>query len=377
MDSNAGYYDVGIVGGGLAGLATAIQLAKAGYSVVLFEKETYPFHKVCGEYISLESKDFLLSLGLPLEDMAAPMIDTLLLSAPNGKYLQQKLPLGGFGISRFSLDATLAGIARKEGVQVEDGTKVQDIIYAEDNLYIVTDNVNIECKICCGTFGKRSNIDVKWKRKFVQQRSRSLNNLVAVKYHAVLAHPRDTIALHIFKDGYCGISPLENGETCICYLTGSNNLKKSGNNIKKMEETILYKNKLIEQAFLASRFTYDQPLTISQISFEKKEQVENHVLLIGDAAGMITPLCGNGMSMALLGSKIAVAVMLNFLKEKIDRTSMESLYIQKWRQQFSRRLTAGRMIQSAFGNKWAANALVGTLRYFPSVVNSIVRQTHG
>ncbi|MBC7511814.1 MAG: FAD-dependent oxidoreductase, partial [Ferruginibacter sp.] len=48
-------YDITIIGGGLAGLALAIQLVKKGYSVALFEKEQYPFHKVCGEYISLES----------------------------------------------------------------------------------------------------------------------------------------------------------------------------------------------------------------------------------------------------------------------------------------------------------------------------------
>ncbi|HZG25248.1 MAG TPA: FAD-dependent oxidoreductase, partial [Chitinophagaceae bacterium] len=48
-----GSYDVAIVGGGLAGLSLSIQMAKQGYSTILFEKEQYPFHRVCGEYISL------------------------------------------------------------------------------------------------------------------------------------------------------------------------------------------------------------------------------------------------------------------------------------------------------------------------------------
>ena len=58
-------YDVIIAGGGLAGLALSIQLGKAGHRVALFEKERYPYHKVCGEYISLESWNFLQELGLP------------------------------------------------------------------------------------------------------------------------------------------------------------------------------------------------------------------------------------------------------------------------------------------------------------------------
>jgi len=58
-------FDIAIIGGGLAGLSLSIQCANAGYRTLLFEKETYPFHKVCGEYISNESFPFLEKLGVP------------------------------------------------------------------------------------------------------------------------------------------------------------------------------------------------------------------------------------------------------------------------------------------------------------------------
>ena len=96
-------YDAAIAGGGLAGLALSIQLARQGYSVILFEKEKYPLHKVCGEYISMESWDFLTSLGIDLENLGVAMITRLEVSGVNGSLLQQKLPLGGFGISRYRL----------------------------------------------------------------------------------------------------------------------------------------------------------------------------------------------------------------------------------------------------------------------------------
>src|SRR5271154_664542 len=108
-------YDVVIIGGGLGGLSLSIQLAKAGFLVGVFEKEQYPFHKVCGEYISFESWNFLQELGIPLSDWNLPTIRRLMVSSPNGKYLEHDLPLGGFGISRYKLDAALADIVKKCG----------------------------------------------------------------------------------------------------------------------------------------------------------------------------------------------------------------------------------------------------------------------
>src|ERR1051325_9877761 len=102
--NNLNQYDIAVVGGGLAGLSLSIQLAKKGYSVVLFEKEKYPFHRVCGEYISRESWNFLENLGYPLSDLDLPMINNLIVSAPDGKFIEQSLPLGGFGISRYKID---------------------------------------------------------------------------------------------------------------------------------------------------------------------------------------------------------------------------------------------------------------------------------
>src|SRR6202012_3168133 len=140
-------YDVIIAGGGLAGLALSIQLGKAGYRVALFEKEIYPYHKVCGEYISLESWNFLQELGLPLSDWNLPVIRTLLLSAPNGLSLEQELPLGGFGISRYKIDAALAALARAAGVGLYEGVRVTDIGFEKQVPIVSTSAGSFEARI--------------------------------------------------------------------------------------------------------------------------------------------------------------------------------------------------------------------------------------
>ena len=242
-------YDACIIGGGLSGLSLSIQLAKLGYTVALFEKEIYPFHKVCGEYISFESWNFLEELGYPLSEFELPIINKLTVSAPNGTLLQQDLPLGGFGISRYKLDNGLKDIALLNKVHVFDNCKVHEVEFVNEIFQLKTTNGQYVCSICCGSFGKRSNLDVKWNRRFINSKPNKLDNYMAVKYHININQPTDTIALHNFKDGYCGISKIEGNRYCLCYLTNAQNLKKSNNSIEKMEKNILYKNPHLKKNF--------------------------------------------------------------------------------------------------------------------------------
>ncbi len=371
------HYDIAIIGGGLAGLALSIQSANDGYRTILFEKEHFPHQKVCGEYISMESYGFLESLGIPLRDMRLPMIRKLMVSAPNGSYLEQPLPLGGFGISRFTLDAMLASLARNKMVTVLEDTKAEYAHFTGDAFIIDAGNRRYTSSILVSSFGKRSNLDIKWKRPFTQSKPNKLNHYIGVKYHIKTDHPAELIALHNFTNGYCGISQIEDGKCCLCYLTTAENLKHHGNSIKKMEESLLSMNPFLKKIFTNASFLFDSPVTISQISFDKKEQVSDHMLMVGDAAGMITPLCGNGMSMALLGSKIAYSCINDFLTNKVSREAMENSYRREWQKQFSARLKTGRMIQSFFGNSTKTNLLIAVLRHFPFLTRKLVRLTHG
>jgi Dehydrogenases (flavoproteins) len=370
-------YDVAIVGGGLAGLALSIQCARAGYSTIVFERERYPFHKVCGEYVSLESWNFLEDLGVPLSDMNLPIIRNLLVSAPNGKYIQSSLPLGGFGISRYTLDHLLARLAQQAGVTLMEGTKVSNLIYRNNGFMIFSSAGEFESTVAAGAYGKRGNLDVKWKRQFTRVKPSKLNHHVGVKYHVRFPQPADLISLHNFENGYCGISAIEDDKCCLCYLTTAGNLRRSHNDIATMEKNILAKNPFLKTIFTEMECLYEEPLTISRISFNKKSQVENHVLMVGDTAGMITPLCGNGMSMALHSSKLAFEEINAFMRKKINRFEMEQQYTQQWEKQFGRRMQVGRMIQHFFGSPYLSNFLLSSVKPFPRIIQYLIRQTHG
>ncbi|HYO22785.1 MAG TPA: NAD(P)/FAD-dependent oxidoreductase [Flavisolibacter sp.] len=369
-------YDIAIIGGGLAGLAASIQLSRRHYRVVLFEKESYPFHKVCGEYVSLESWDFLTSLGMPLKELRLPVIDTLQLTAPNGNQLRTKLPLGGFGISRYLLDSSLAKIAVEQGVNIQQRTKVENV--KRNNGYEVCfSGRTVNAKIVVGCFGKRSNLDIKWSRDFVAHKTGCLNNYIGIKYHVKTDRPGNTIGLHNFKNGYCGISRIEEGNYCLCYMTKAENLKNSDNDIQRMEKDILFQNPHLQKLFSECEVVRNFPVTISQISFRAKTKVENGVLMLGDAAGMIAPLCGNGMSMALHTSKIAAGLVDQFLQNKLSLKQLEFQYQKQWQQNFAGRLKAGRLLQSFFGSNSLSNLLIGTFKATPFLVKPLIRLTHG
>ena len=370
-------YDCAIVGGGLGGLCLSIQLAQNGFKVILFEKETYPFHKVCGEYISLESKQFLSSCGIYVDELQLPIIKKLQISAPSGYAIQAALPLGGFGISRFTLDQLLVNEATKLGVTVMQGTKVSQV-KNNDLLYeIHAENLVYNSRIVAGSYGKRSNIDIQLKRNFIAKKYKDAENYIGIKYHIKLDYPIDLISLHNFKDGYCGISKVDDDRYCLCYLTNSKNLKENGSSIQEMEKNVLMKNPFLKEIFDTAEFLYKEPLSISQIHFEEKEQVVNGIFMVGDAAGIITPLCGNGMSMAMHASKIFAGLATIFLDGKMSKEQLEIAYTKAWRKEFAKRVWFGRQFQKLFGDPKITEFVFRILKWNPALLKVLITLTHG
>jgi flavin-dependent dehydrogenase len=159
-------------------------------------------------------------------------------------------------------------------------------------------------------------------------------------------------------------------------LVEKKQVQKAGG-IKELEQKVLMKNKYLAHIFENAVFLYDKPLVISEVSFREKEKVVNGILMIGDSAGLIAPLCGNGMAMAIKSGKIASEWIIPFINDKIDRLEMEQSFARSWQKEFATRLFVGRSIQSLFGASWLTTFTLFTLKHFPKIVHRLIHLTHG
>ncbi len=371
--------DVIIAGGGLAGLTAAIEFSRAGFDTLLLERKSYPYHKVCGEYISHEVLPYLRSLGFDPYQYGAARISRLRLSTPSGKNLHALLEPGGFGLSRYTMDDALQQLAQRCGAEVRTNTRVTGITPA-DGLYTVTaqDGSSWQSRICIGSWGKRDTLDKKLDRRFLKEHT----GYMGVKYHIRTDLPADEIGLDNFPGGYCGVSRIEGGAYNLCYLYQ----RRFGGNyksIRELEEAQLFRNPTLKRIFRNADFLFEQPVSINEISFAARTQSEKSILMAGDTAGLITPLCGNGMSMAIAGARLLSKTVLEsglLRKERFseaERTKVAGLYCQRWQRQFGRRLFWGRAIQSCFGAPLLSELVLRGLHSLPPLERWLISKTHG
>lgn len=396
-------FDVILIGGGLAGLSLAILCARAGWRTLVCEQKAYPFHRVCGEYVAMESWGFLQGLGLDLASQHLPQIRRLLVTTPSQSLSAPLQPSnshpnsrrrkhgvadtsrigGGFGISRYALDAQLADRARALGVILRENTRVKQVTETEHGVEVHTHQGVFRAPLAGGAFGKWSNLDRALRPQQLPAQT-GAETYVGIKYHLRTRFPRDLIALHNFKGGYCGISAIEQEETvCCCYLVSQEHFSAAGS-VERLQEETLSQNPYLRSIFEHSEPCWAAPLAIAQVYFSPRQWPSEHrpkdctrLFMLGDAAGMIPPLSGNGMSMALRSSALLFEVWQQYFTEHTPLPMLQRQYRQQWQQAFGLRLRTGSLLQQTFGHLGPINALLYGLRPFPGLAQALIARTHG
>ena len=365
-------WPVVIIGGGLAGLALSIHLRKKNHDVLVIEQKDYPRHKVCGEYVSNESLHPLYRLCPAISQLALPVISRLLITSTGNQTHTCNLQQGGFGISRYVLEELMYHEAQNIGVQFMLNTKVSSVFQATDRLSLLTTtNGHVYANVVCSATGRNGGI----KRDHPAPKKAS--RYIAVKYHVKLDRDNNLIELHNFPGGYCGISAVENGKHCLCYIVRASQLKKMNGSISMLETQILFQNKHLESIFTTADFVFDAPLTTSGIRFGVREAAGGNILQVGDAAGEIAPVTGNGMSNALRSAQLLADQIERFLSGSINLAQLNVMYNSAWKYEFESRIKLSRYIQQL--TEWSplCSLSIATFNLFPPVAQKLVQFTHG
>lgn len=364
--------DVIIIGGGLAGLSAACSLSQKGKEVLLLEKSDYPRHKVCGEYVSKEVLPFLKSIGFNPFDLGAVDISEFSLFDEKGYRVDSPLPLGGFGLSRYAFDHGLSQLALKSGCTIEK-KYVTEVLRKSDHFRVMTKSgESYEAKLVLGAFGKRSNLDKTLDRPFMNKKAPYL----AAKYHVRGDFPAERVGLYHFEGGYCGVSMVEGGELNICYIVNYDQFKRYGD-LVVFEEEVLKVHPKLGPILSNSIMSFERRLAISQISFENKSRSEMGMLMLGDTAGMIHPLCGNGMAMAIASAQMASELAGQYLDGTIGLDLMTANYRRHWRNKFGNRMKASKVFNYFFYRPRIFSGGIRLLQKMPVLLPPLIRLSHG
>lgn len=366
-------YDAIIVGAGLAGSSAAIQLAEQGYRVLLLEQARYPAHRLCGEFLSVEVMAIFDRLGIlgTVRRAGAHPIEKVYLTASQGAEFREKLPGVALGFSRYQLDRILWERAVAAGAKALQGTAVERIASSfQAGFQVHTRRGDFYGRFVLGAFGKASSLDRRLKRRSGGQNS----PWIASKAHYQGRDLPQGIELHAFPGGYCGLSQVEEGTVNVCWIAHQRVLKKNLGN--RHTPDALFQNPLLAKRLQGLERT-TTPQNLARISFAPKAPFENDLCLIGDAGGMITPLCGDGMAMALRSADLVVPLLSRLLDESLELETFKRLYRRAGEAEFSQRLQLGRLMHQAFINPSLAALGVNSCCLFPPLGRWLIASTRG
>ena len=177
--------------------------------------------------------------------------------------------------------------------------------------------------------------------------------------------------------GHGDCDKVENDHINLCYITNYEVFQKF-KDISEFQEQVIFKNPYLKSIFESSSPVFNKPLTISQISFESKNPVDEHILMCGDTATLIHPLSGNGMSMAIRSAHIASNLILKYFNNEISsRDALEKQYLREWNSAFKSRLRTGKYVSKLFDLPLLSEYAMNGLKRFPQILPKLIKRTHG
>lgn len=375
--------DVAIVGAGPAGAATAVWLRGLGLKVALLDKEQFPRHKICGDFLPPGAVERLKSLcGSAVEDLAPARLEGLRITW-RGRSILADFPrdTGGWGLSRLRLDDLLVKRAVGSGADLVERFRVERVIRTEDGRHrvegshrdgtrrVFVASLVVEAGGRFGLIGRRLG----WR-----QDDRRLQRWALWSHLEGVEGLGSRCEMHVIDGGYVGVAPLaEDGTANVTMVLSARRMQDA-----RSDPRAYYRHVLGEHPELGPRMDAARSLApvrgLGPLACRARRFSFEGIALVGDACGFVDPFTAEGVSRAVESARM-LAQAVGAARATQGRALPASLtlpsYESAWRERFGPKLSLCRMLQVVIARPWLAGPVARGLARRKELADRMIAAT--
>ena len=354
VDASRVEWDAVVVGAGLAGSVAARGLADAGHRVLLVERTTFPRSKVCGCCLGRLGQATLDAVGLGhvLESCGARPLEDVRLHVGRRPAL---VPLRDVvGVSREALDQRLAAEAVAAGADLLLDTRADASEDGSVRVHVGGARHELTARTVILAAGLRSHATDR-----ASSRRSQLVGFGAMASSSSSPVGSGTVEMVIDRAGYVGVAPLEDGRVTIASALRSDSIRGSGGARAVLQ-------RLLQSAGLGE-LTEGDSVRFTGVPTLRRQRAAlqaGRLLAVGDAAGFVEPITGEGMSWALAGGAAVVPCAQAAIRDGMQAADWQSTWRRLMRRRHLRCSIVGASIRhpSLVRTALAASSLLPPLR---------------
>ena len=338
-----------VAGAGPAGSASATLLARAGFSVLLIDRASFPRDKACSEYMSPEAVRILARLGVleSLERSGAFPLEGMKVTAcrgatAHGRFAGAGSPFRstGLSVSRRILDYQLLGAACDAGASIRERTVVEELIFEGGTVAgaVLRDSgsqqrYSLRARLVVGADGLRSVVG-----RRLGSRHHGARRMAFVTHVANVAGMTASAELHFREHGYVGLNQIGHDQTNVALVVPAERARGARGSLERFFQQTLETFPGVRERVAAGRVVR-RILATGPFAVRSSRIVANGAMLVGDAADFFDPATGDGIYSALRGAELLASTAAGALRQPglltadrlIDyRRSRRRVFAGKW-----------------------------------------------
>ena len=364
-------FDLAIIGGGPAGTAAALEARRCGLRVAVWERDHLPRHKVCGEFISAEALPWLQQV-VPRTLERGSVIRDAEFVCENGFTRGFDLPRPARGLSRYWLDRALWSAAAENSAEVHEGQSIRAVrklggSQSDGGWKLESADGHTEKAkaliVACGRWWALEG----FSSPIHERKPAGAGKWVGIKAHFAGVAPRGSVEMYLFRGGYCGLAPIEDGEYNVCCLLRRRCLRDVG--MQGIENLAAWLVQVSCHAALAGRLQgamqVSPTVTTAPVLLVRRQPAQEGALLAGDASGFIDPFTGEGISIALHSGRLAARAIAASLSMGSGDEHGAEIYRQSLRQAVRRSYKMATLARGLLhGSPWVQGLAATPLPWF-------------